>query len=203
MSIKTNLEIIKTRIAEAAGRVGRNPREIKLLVAGKYADVEQLRQLIAAGQKLIGENRAQDLTRKYAVIGDQAEWHFIGHLQRNKVKAVVPIITMLHSLDSIRLADELEKQLTKINKILPVLIEVNVAGEATNELVKYCRSLSHLKLKGLMTMNRSGFSTLRQLAGKYNLPELSMGTSADFEAAIEAGATMIRLGRIVFSDPIV
>lgn len=203
MSIANNLNSIKARIAEAAGRVGRDPKEIKLLVAGKYADVEQLRQLIAAGQKLIGENRAQDLTRKYAVIGDQAEWHFIGHLQRNKVKAVVPIITMLHSLDSLRLADELEKQLTKISKILPVLIEVNVAGEVTNELVKYCRSLPHLKLKGLMTMNRSGFSTLRQLAGKYNLPELSMGTSADFEAAIEAGATMIRLGRIVFSDSIV
>lgn len=203
MSIKTNLEIIKTRVVEAAGKVGRDPRKIKLLVAGKYADVEQLRQLIAAGQKLIGENRAQDLTRKYAVIGDQAEWHFIGHLQRNKVKAVVSIITMLHSLDSIRLADELEKQLGKINKVLPVLIEVNVAGEATNELVKYCRSLPHLKLRGLMTMNRSGFSPLRQLAGKYNLPELSMGTSADFEVAIEAGATMIRLGRIVFLKTIV
>ncbi len=203
MSITNNLNSIKARVAWAAGKVGRDPKEIKLLVAGKYADVEQLRQLIAAGQKLIGENRAQDLTRKYAVIGDQAEWHFIGHLQRNKVKTVVPIITMLHSLDSIRLADELEKQLTKISKILPVLIEVNVAGEATNELIKYCRSLPHLQLKGLMTMNRSGFRALRQLAQNYHLSELSMGTSQDFEVAIGEGATMIRLGRIVFSDPIV
>lgn len=203
MSIKTNLETIKARVAEAARSVGRDPKEIKLLVAGKYADIKQLEELIKAGQKLIGENRAQDLSRKYAVIGDQAEWHFIGHLQRNKVKDVVPLVTMLHSLDSIRLADELEKQLGKINKVLPVLIEVNVAGEVTNELVKYCRNLPHLKLKGLMTMNRSGFSTLRQLAQNYHLSELSMGTSADFEVAIEEGATMIRLGRIVFSDPIV
>ena len=131
MSIKTNLEIIKARVARAAGRVGRDSKEIKLLVAGKYADIKQLEELIEAGQKLIGENRAQDLTRKYAVIGDQAEWHFIGHLQRNKVKDVIPLITMLHSLDSIRLADELERQLGKINKVLPVLIEVNVAGEVT------------------------------------------------------------------------
>src|SRR3989344_4584522 len=212
MSIKTNLEIIKARVARAAGRVGRDSKEIKLLVAGKYADIKQLEELIEAGQKLIGENRAQDLTRKYAVIGDQAEWHFIGHLQRNKVKDVVPLVTMLHSLDSIRLADELERQLKKINKVLPILIEVNVAGEVTksgisfqelDELVKHCHYLPHLKLKGLMTMNQHHFHTLRQLAKSYNLPELSMGTSQDFEMAIEEGATMIRLGRIVFLKTIV
>lgn len=220
MSIAANLTAIKIRIAQAAHRAGRDPQDIKLLVAGKYADASQLVQLIKAGQRLslkdqgsakqvlIGENKAQDLKQKYATIGDQAEWHFIGHLQRNKVKDVVPLITMLHSLDSIRLADELEKQLTKINKILPVLIEVNIAGEVTKSgvsireldgLVKHCRNLPHLKLEGLMTMNRSEFSNLRQLAQKYHLPELSMGTSADFEMAVEEGATIVRLGRIVFS----
>src|SRR3990167_1328279 len=188
MSIKTNLAIIKARVARAAERVGRDPKQVKLLVAGKYADVGQLEELIRAGQRLIGENRAQDLVKKYAVIGDQAEWHFIGHLQRNKVKDVVPLVTMLHSLDSIRLADELERQLKKINKVLPILIEVNVAGEVTksgisfqelDELVKHCHNLPHLKLKGLMTMNQHHFPTLRQLAKSYNFPELSMGTSQD------------------------
>ena len=207
MSISTNLKLINQRLIKAADKAGRNPRDIKLLVAGKYADADQLLQLIKAGQVLIGENKAQDLKHKYQVIGDQAEWHFIGHLQRNKVKDVVSLISMLHSLDSLRLANELEKQLQKINKILPVLIEVNVAGEVTksgislqalDELVKHCHNLPHLKLKGLMTMNQHHFHTLRQLAKSYNLPELSMGTSQDFEVAIEEGATIIRLGRIVF-----
>ena len=209
MTIADNLAQIKARIAQAAHRASRDPQDIKLLVAGKYADASQLLQLIKVGQKIIGENRAQDLKAKYAVIGDQAEWHFIGHLQRNKIKDVVPIITLLHSLDSFRLADELEKQLTSISKTLPVLIEVNISAEATKSgiapndlpsLINHCRNLSHLKLVGLMTMNQSlHFHALRQLAHKYNLPELSMGTSQDFEVAIEEDSTIIRLGRIVFS----
>ena len=209
MSLITNLVRLKARIAQAAFRAGRNPDDIKLLIAGKYATADQLLQLIKAGQKIIGENRVQDLQAKFAVIGDQAEWHFIGRLQRNKVKDVVPIITMLHSLDSSRLADELEKQLAKIDKTLPVLIEINLAAEATKsgvspdelqQLIHHCRTLPHLKLVGLMTMSRSAhFQALRQLAHQYHLPELSMGTSADFELAIETGATIIRLGRIVFS----
>jgi len=209
MSLITNLAKLKAKIAQAAQKAGRNPNQIKLLVAGKYATTDQLLQLIKASQKLIGENRAQDLLRKYASIGNQAEWHFIGHLQRNKVKDVVPIISMLHSLDSFRLADELEKQLAKIGKTLPVLIEVNLAAEATKSgitpdelpnLIHHCRKLPHLQLIGLMTMSRSAhFATLRHLAHQYDLPELSMGTSADFEIAIQEGATIIRLGRIVFS----
>ena len=209
MSISTNLKLIKQRLVKAARKSGRNPADIQLLVAGKYADAGQLLQLIKVGQTLVGENRAQDLKTKYAIIGDQAEWHFIGHLQRNKVKLVVPLISMIHSLDSLRLADELDKELTKLNKILPVLIEVNLAAEVTksgvslkdlDQLVKHCLSLPHLKLVGLMTMSQpSYFKILRQLAQKYHLPELSMGTSQDFEAAIEAGATIIRVGRLVFS----
>jgi len=198
MPLNTNLNSIRAKI----------PQHVKLLVAGKYATADQLLQLIKSGQKLIGENRAQDLLKKYASIGNQAEWHFIGHLQRNKVKQIVPIISMLHSLDNVRLADELEKQLAKINKVLPVLIEVNIAGEITqsgvalrhlDQLVKHCRLLPHLQLTGLMTMNRSHFRTLRQLAKNYRLSELSMGTSQDYEEAIAAGSTIIRLGRIVFS----
>lgn len=202
-----SLSLIHTRITTAATRAGRDPHDVKLLVAGKYADTDQLLQLIKAGQKLIGENRAQDLTRKYTVIGNQAEWHFIGHLQRNKIRDVVPLISLLHSLDSLRLAEALEKELTKIDKILPVLVEVNTSFEAALQLIKDCQSLPHLNLTGLMTMgafvtdpekNRSHFRSLRQLAQTVNLPELSMGTSQDFEVAIEEGATIIRLGRIVF-----
>ncbi|MBI4035146.1 MAG: YggS family pyridoxal phosphate-dependent enzyme [Candidatus Chisholmbacteria bacterium] len=217
MSITNNLASIKTRIITAARRAGRNPKDIRLLVAGKYATADQLLQLIKAGHKLIGENRAQDLKRKYQAIGDQAEWHFIGHLQRNKVKAVLPYITTLHSLDNLRLAQELEKQLVKINKTLPVLVEVNTSREITKSGIypedtpQFIKSLSqfpHLKVTGLMTMaaqvtspedNRPHFKTLSQLAQTTGLSELSMGTSQDFEVAIAAGATIVRLGRIVFS----
>ena len=204
MSLATNLASIKTRITQAAQRSGRDPQSIKLVVAGKYANAGKLLQAIKAGVKIIGENRAQDLIKKHQVIRDRVNWHFIGHLQTNKVKQVVPIISLLHSLDSSHLADELEKQLRKINKILPVLVEVNF-DEATKfgitpgklpSLISYCRKLPHLKLVGLMTMNHSShFRALRQLARKYRLPKLSMGTSQDFEVAIEEGATFIRLGR--------
>jgi pyridoxal phosphate enzyme (YggS family) len=226
MSLKANLNQIKSRIRAAAQRANRNPQNIQLVIAGKYAGVKLTQQAIAAGVKIIGENRAQDLKQKYQTIGNQVDWHFIGHLQRNKVKIVAPIIKLLHSLDSLRLAEKLEQQLKKINKTLPVLIEVNTSQESskfgvseaeTIDLVQKCSQLPHVKVVGLMTMgalvkkpeeNRPNFVDLRQLAqttSQKKIPHtsmehLSMGTTIDFEVAIEEGATLVRLGSALFKN---
>ena len=216
MSIHHNLITIQEGIRKAAERSGRNFPDIKLVVAGKYADAQTLQEAIEAGVKIIGENKAQDLRDKYKILGDQVEWHFIGHLQSNKVKYVAPIVTLIHSLDSEKLVIELEKYLTKINKRLKILIEVNTSGESTKHgvdpqsaaaLAAVCKKLSHLELVGLMTMgadvdnpdnNRPHFRSLKKLADQLQLKELSMGTTRDFEVAIEEGATIVRIGSAIF-----
>ena len=216
MSIHHNLITIQEGIRKAAERSGRNFPDIKLVVAGKYADAQTLQEAIEAGVKIIGENKAQDLRDKYKILGDQVEWHFIGHLQSNKVKYVAPIVTLIHSLDSEKLVIELEKYLTKINKRLKILIEVNTSGESTKHgisseqlepLATVCKKLTHIKLIGLMTMgadvdnpdnNRPHFRSLKKLADQLQLKELSMGTTRDFEVAIEEGATIVRIGSAIF-----
>lgn len=216
MGIAKNLLSIKKRINKAANRAGRDPQTIRLVIAGKYADIPTLNIAIDVGVKIIGENKAQDLVKKYQEIGDRVDWHFIGHLQTNKIKYVAPIVTLIHSLDSEKLALELEKYLSKINKNLSVLIEVNTSSESSKSgvsvddldlLVSTVKSLPHLKLIGLMTMgadvdnpedNRQNFKLLKQLADKLKLSELSMGTTRDFEIAIEEGATMVRIGSAIF-----
>lgn len=224
MKIQENLKAIKLRIKLATKRVGRNPKDIQLVVAGKYADVDTTLQSITAGVKIIGENREQDLRQKFKVIGNQVDWHFIGHLQRNKVKSVIKIVSMIHSVNSLRLANELEKRLAKIDKKLPVLIEVNTSGEKTKHglppnkvpnLAKLISNFKHLNLVGLMTMgalashpeeNRKNFKTLANLLKQINqlklpnisLTQLSIGTTQDFEIAIEEGATLVRVGSAIF-----
>ena len=216
MSIHHNLITIQEGIRKAAERSGRNPHDIKLVVAGKYADVSTLQEVINAGVKIIGENKAQDLVKKYQAIGDKVDWHFIGALQTNKIKYVAPVVTMIHSLDSEKLAIELEKYLSRINRSLKVLIEVNTSGESTKHgilpeqlepLAIVCKKLTHIKLMGLMTMgadvdnpqnNRPNFRSLKELSTKQKLAELSMGTTRDFEVAIEEGATIVRIGSAIF-----
>lgn len=225
-SIASNVLEVKQRIAAAAKKPSRNPRDIKLVVAGKYATPMQARQVIKAGVDIIGENREQDLRQKFKIIGNQAHWHFIGHLQRNKVKSVIKMVSMIHSLDSMRLAEELEKRLKQIHKKLPALIEVNTSREKTkhgvapNEavsLAQKCSQFKFLKVVGLMTMgalakdpeaNRKHFASLRKLAQKIKnqkipgvkMKHLSMGTTGDFEVAIEEGATLIRVGSAIFAS---
>lgn len=215
-SITANLKSVKQQIAQAAKKADRNPADIKLVVAGKYADTATTLQAIKAGVKIIGENREQDLKEKFTLIGNKAEWHFIGHLQTNKVKSIVAMVSLIHSVDSLHLAQEIDKQAGKLGKIMPVLIEVNTSGEATKsgvplaaaaKLVKECQKLPHTKVTGLMTMgslvdnpedNRRHFASLKKLAYKLNLPELSMGTTQDFAVAIEEGATIVRVGSAIF-----
>ena len=226
MSISQNLEAIQDRIKKAENKSKRNSRNITLVVASKYADGKQMKELVAAGAKVIGENREQDLRRKYAIYGTKIDWHFIGHLQRNKVKHVIKIASLIHSVDSSKLIAELEKQLSKIHKKQSILLEVNTASEPSKygvspkdvvQLAKDCSHCQFVKLTGLMTMggmvehaedNRKNFRSLKNLAEKIkkkklahvSMNHLSMGTTRDFKVAIEEGATLVRIGSAIFHE---
>lgn len=223
MELKFNLKSVNSRIIQAAKRTNRNPQQIHLVVAGKYADIPTTQSAIKAGVKIIGENREQDLRNKFKAIGGKVDWHFIGHLQTNKVKSVINIVSLIHSVDSFKLAQKINQQLSLINQQLPILIEVNTSGEYSKQGINPSKTLSfvkkisqfkHLKLQGLMTMgalvkkpedNRKNFKLLNNLqqkiSTKFNLKnfnQLSMGTTQDFEVAIEEGATLVRVGSAIF-----
>lgn len=194
-----------------------------LVAAIKYAELQQLHALKKAGVKIWGANHAQDLAEKHAVFSDSVEWHFIGHLQRNKVSKVVPLVTLIHSLDSYRLAAEIDDRAKVSQKQQKVLVEVKLSGEMSKYgisekellgLIEQIMELENLKVGGLMTMPpfvppeeaRPYFRRLNRLAQEVRretgleMPVLSMGTSQDFEAAIEEGATMVRVGRALFAE---
>ena len=234
-----NLKRIEDRIQEACARAGRNRRSVHLLAVTKSVSVDVIRTLIEIGVGDLAENRVQELTRRAAMLEEWAErrqftlgsqiefrprWHMIGHLQRNKVKAVLPWLTMIHSVDSLRLAEEISAQSVKLGKVIPVLIEVNAGGEeskygvavaAATHLIAEIRTLPGIEVRGLMTMApftddagtlRFVFQRTRDLFDEivgericgqgFNL--LSMGMSNDFEYAIEAGATHLRIGSALF-----
>jgi len=177
---------------------------VTVVVATKYVGVEDLAALAEAGIEVVGENRAQDLEAKHAVYGDAFRWHFIGHLQSNKAKVVNRICELVHSLDS----DSAARRLT-----VPALLEVNLSGEesksgvAAGEIAQYVER--YPSIRGLMTMppftenpedSREWFGRLRDLAATHGLGDLSMGTTQDWRVAVEEGATLIRLGSILFRD---
>jgi pyridoxal phosphate enzyme (YggS family) len=180
--------------------------EVTVVVATKYADLETMEHLVQAGVEVVGENRAQDLAAKHERFGDAFRWHFIGHLQSRKAKDVSALCELVHSLDSTSAA----KRLT-----IPALVEVNLAGEATksgvgpDELRRFLDEAQGLgvEVRGLMTMppladdpedSRPYFARLRELAEEHDLAELSMGTSQDFSIAVEEGATLVRVGSVLF-----
>ena len=226
MSIAENLKTVMDRIASAAKRAGRAPSSIGLVVVTKTVDVEKIREATAAGASILGENRVQEAKEKIEKLGQIAHWHLIGHLQTNKAKYAVKLFSLIHSVDNLELAKELDKQAAKINKVQDVLIEVNMAGEAAKagvamegavSLIKEAAKRKNISIKGLMIMppysenpedSRPYFRTLRKLAGdtlKENIPgvslqELSMGMSGDFEVAVEEGATMVRVGTAIFGE---
>jgi pyridoxal phosphate enzyme (YggS family) len=179
--------------------------EVTVVVATKYVSVDEMRTLVEAGVEVVGENRAQDLERKHAVYGEAFRWHFIGHLQSNKVKVVNRLCELVHSLSSHSAAFRLE---------IPALLEVNLSGEesksgvAPHEVGSYVAA--YPVVRGLMTMppfttdpeaSRPYFRQLRELAAEHGLPELSMGTSQDYRVAAEEGATLVRVGAFVFGEP--
>lgn len=210
-AIRERLEAAQERIAAAAGRAGRDPAGVELLVAVKYVALEELPKLAQGGVRLVGENRAQDLQAKVAAHGQLFDWDFIGQLQSRKVRTIVPHVRTIHSLASLSALGELERWRQLARPGLRALIEVNLAGEqgkagvAPHQLDLYLERCP-VPVVGLMTMppqaedpshSRRWFSQLRELAQLHGLRELSMGTSQDYEVAVEEGATIVRLGTAV------
>lgn len=230
--IKENILRVRERIERAARRVGRDPKEIKLVAVSKTVEVARIREAIEAGVSILGENYFQEAQKKIEEIGRTAvterfgkgrsvAWHFIGHLQSNKAKYVVRLFDMIHSLDSLPLAEELNRRAERSTAKFKVLIEVNISGETrkfgTDEekvrtLAQKVLALDHLSVEGLMTMppyfespemSRPYYVRLRDLKEKMvkegiPMKELSMGMSNDFEVAIEEGATYVRVGTAIF-----
>jgi len=220
-AIKENLLRVMERIEKAALEVGREPGDIKLVAVSKTVEVERIKEAIEAGVSILGENYVQEAQKKIEEIGRTVSWHFIGHLQSNKAKYAVSLFDMIHSLDSISLAEELNRRAEKEGRTMNVMIEVNLSGEATKfgaeeartlDIARRVLNLHHLSLVGLMTMppyfddprlSRPYYIRLRELKEKMikeGIPvkELSMGMSNDFEIAIEEGATFVRVGTAIF-----
>jgi pyridoxal phosphate enzyme (YggS family) len=226
MSIAENLKTVMDRISSAAKRTGRDPSSVRLVVVTKTVDVESIRHAVAAGASVLGENRVQEARGKIEELGNLARWHLIGHLQSNKAKYAVKLFELIHSVDNLELAQELDKQAAKIGKVQEVLIEVSIAGEAAKAgvamrevlvLVRETAKLRNISIKGLMTIppysedpedSRPFFRKLREQAEKIrsedipgvSMTELSMGMSGDFEVAVEEGATMVRVGTAIFGE---
>ena len=212
-SIAENLAAVRERIARAADRARRDPASVALIAVSKMHDAAAIRAAYEAGQRRFGENYVQELDAKateLAALSD-LEWHFIGHLQRNKVKAVLRARPVVHTVDSTRLADELAQRAT--GGRARVLLQVNVArepqksGAAPEELdalVAHARALPALDVLGLMLIPpesgdpRPHFRALRALAERHGLAELSMGMSSDLDVAVEEGATLVRVGTAIF-----
>jgi pyridoxal phosphate enzyme (YggS family) len=208
--VAANVERVRAEIADAAARAGRDPAGVQLLAAVKYVAVDELAVLAQAGITLAGENRAQELERKaVAPGGEQLAWDFIGHLQSRKVKAILPLVRMIHSVGSESVVEQLDKHAAAGTKIL---VEVNIAGEegksgiapaALDAFLERCAAVADVEVAGLMTMpplasdpedSRRWFAALAELAAARGLPELSMGTTQDFTVAVEEGATIVRVG---------
>lgn len=216
--IAANLAAVRGRIAAAALRAGRDPADVQLVAVSKSFPAEAVVEAYTAGQPLFGENRVQEAVTKAAELrefGVAPVWHLIGRLQTNKVRAAAGLFAMIHSVDSLRLAEALN---ARVEGRLPVLIEVNAGGEATKggfipaetlAAIEQIRALPRLDVQGLMTVApaapdpelvRPVFRRLAALARDLGLRELSMGMSGDFEVAIEEGATLVRIGSAIFGD---
>ncbi len=217
-------ERVRERIDHAAQRAGRAPESVGLIAVTKTHPAESVAALFDLGQMAVGENRVQELVRKHDALPGRGEWHFIGHLQRNKAAQVVGRAALIHSVDSVRLIEELEKKAALQGLIQEVLLEINVSGESRKtgagpeeapQLVEALAAASHLRGRGLMTMApivenpedaRPTFERLRILmegleAGDHFTPRhLSMGMSGDFEAAIAEGSTLVRIGTAIMGE---
>lgn len=224
--IAENVKHIRQRIAKACEKCGRLPEEVTLVAVSKSFTSENIREARAAGVLDIGENYVQELVAKRKEVNDDnIRWHYIGHLQRNKVKEIVPWIHLIHSVDSLRVGKEISSCAGKAGRTVNILIEVNTTGEMTKygvqpdetpHLVEQLSLLPHIKCTGLMTIgpflpdpeqSRPAFRTLRKLKESINkqgftLQHLSMGMTNDFEVAIEEGATLVRIGTAIFGKRI-
>jgi PLP dependent protein len=222
MSLAENLTAIQQRITDACARVNRDPASVMLLAVSKGMPPEMVSEAVDAGQLYFGENKVQEAKAKIPQSPSRARWHMIGHLQSNKCRDAIQFFEMIQSVDSLALAEELNKWADKLGKTMPILLEANVAGEATKfgfkleavlEQLEAINALPKLELHGLMTIApwtpepekvRPAFARLRNLKAECEqrlgapLPQLSMGMSGDFEVAIEEGATIVRIGTALF-----
>ncbi|MCK4963669.1 MAG: YggS family pyridoxal phosphate-dependent enzyme [Dehalococcoidia bacterium] len=218
MDIARNLHDVERRIAQVAQRAGRSPAEITIVAVTKGLTAQAIEAALEAGIRHIGENRVQEAREKIARLSNLqpcATWHMVGHLQTNKVKTAVEIFDIIHSIDSLRLAEALSG---RARNTVPVLLQVNISGEEPKsgfseaelpKAVEDVARLSMLKVKGLMTIAplvsdpeevRPIFRRLRELRDSLGLEHLSMGMSDDFEVAVGEGATMVRIGRAIFGE---
>ena len=224
--IAEQLREVRQEIQNACHRSNRNPEEVTLIAVSKTKPVSMIEEAIAAGQTVFGENKVQELCSKYEVLPQNLHWHLIGHLQRNKVKYIADKAELIHSVDSLRLAETINQEGEKHGRIVPILIEVNVAGEEskfgvsvedTVSLITEISQLPYVRIQGLMTIapyvenpeeNRPIFRKLKQLSvdikekniNNVYMDILSMGMTNDYQVAVEEGATMVRVGTGIFGE---
>lgn len=222
--LKENLSQVEARIARACQKAGRSRDEVTLIAVSKTKPVSMLSEVYEEGIRDFGENKVQEIQEKYGELPVDIRWHMIGHLQRNKVKYIIDKVCLIHSVDSYRLAEEINIQAKKKNVVMPILVEVNIAEEESKfgitredaiALVEQIAELENVRIQGLMTIapmvedpeeNRQYFQAIRQLSvdiknkniDNVSMDILSMGMTGDYTVAIEEGATMVRVGTGIF-----
>ena len=220
------LNLVKKNIEEACDTAGRSPQEVTLIAVSKTKPVEMLKEAYDAGVRVFGENKVQEIVDKYDQMPSDVQWHMIGHLQRNKVKYIIDKVDMIHSVESLKLAEKIEKRAAQKDIVMDILIEVNMAAEEskfgvkpedTEALLREIAKMQHIRVRGLMTVapfvenqeeNREVFRQMRELLVDMNgkkidnikMDTLSMGMTGDYEVAIEEGATIVRVGTGIFGE---
>lgn len=222
--LKDHLMEVQNNIRKACAKCGRSPEDVTLIAVSKTKPVEILQEAYDAGARVFGENKVQEITAKYPELPSDIRWHMIGHLQRNKIKYIIDKVELIHSVDSLRLAQAINNEAAKHNLVMPVLLEINVAEEESKfglkmdevlPLLEEIASMNHIRVEGLMTIapfvdnpeeNRQIFRSLKKLSvdiekkniNNVNMHVLSMGMTGDYEVAVEEGATMVRVGTGIF-----
>lgn len=223
---KNNIEAVKEKIKRAAMKSGRNFEDIQIIAVTKTVEVSGIQKVVDLGLKDLGENRVQELLKKYDILNRECYWHLIGHLQTNKVKYIIDKVRMIHSVDTLELAREIQKQAEKTTRTIDILVQVNVSGEESkfgippHEVLDFVKEISihpNIKVKGLMTiapfaensgeirpvfkqLNKIFIDTKKENIDNIDMEFLSMGMSNDFEVAIEEGANMVRIGTAIFGQ---
>lgn len=224
--IQENIKLVEENIKKACEKVGRDVNEVTLIAVSKTKPYTAIEEALPTGVKDYGENKVQELCDKYEIFPKDIKWHMIGHLQRNKVKYLVGKASLIHSVDSIRLAEQIEKEYAKADEIANILIEVNMAqeeskfgitSEETEQLVREIAKFPHIRIKGLMTIapytdnpesNRVYFINMKKLSvdienkniDNVSMSVLSMGMTGDYQVAVEEGATLVRVGTGIFGE---
>lgn len=224
--LSQNYDLVRQKVDEAAKKAGRNPEDVTLIAVSKTKPIPMLTEIYEHGCRHFGENKVQELVDKYEALPKDIKWHMIGHLQTNKVKYIVDKVHLIHSVDSVRLAAEISKQAVKKNVTVDILVEVNVANEATKfglmvdevyEMIMEIAKFPNIQIKGLMTIapyvvdseeNRAIFHILKQLSvdimqkniDNVSVDVLSMGMTGDYEVATQEGATLVRVGTGIFGE---